>query len=124
MLEYLLAHAQQQLERIWDHELKRWLNAEELGHLEVYFTEEEAAKVMFPESENIRKEILPLTPDQKNLVQERIGWKFPENVLHGVTLVKQKAKLTGTPYRSKYHRETSTYHLHGRCGQRRRSDKL
>ena len=66
-------------ERIWDHELNRWLNAEELGHLEVYFTEEEAAKVMFPESENIRKKVLPLTPEQKNIVQERIGWKFPEN---------------------------------------------
>ena len=41
-------------ERIWDHELKRWLNAEELGHMEIYFTEEEAAKVMFPDSETIR----------------------------------------------------------------------
>jgi len=74
-----VVHAQVLQERIWDHELNRWLNAEELGHLEVYYSEEDAAKVMFPESENIRKEILPLTPEQKALVQERIGWKFPEN---------------------------------------------
>lgn len=65
-------------EKIWDHELKRWLNAEELGHLEIYFTEEEAAKVMFPESEKIRKETLPLTPKQKADIEEKIGWKFPE----------------------------------------------
>ena len=71
--------AQAPQERIWDHELNRWLNAEELGHLEVYFTEEEAAKVMFPDSKNIRKETLPLTPEQKTLVQERIGWRFPED---------------------------------------------
>ncbi|WP_454064474.1 FMN-binding protein [Candidatus Nitrospira salsa] len=72
------AHAKQQLERIWDHELNRWLNAEELGHLEVYFTEEEAAKVMFPDSDNIRKATLSLNPEQKKLVEEQIGWKFPE----------------------------------------------
>ncbi len=65
-------------EKIWDHELKRWLNAKELGHLEIYFTEEEAAKVMFPESEKIRKETLPLTPKQKSDIEDKIGWKFPE----------------------------------------------
>ena len=74
-----LAQAQVPQERIWDHELKRWLNAKELGHLEVYFTEEDAAKVMFPESENIRKEVLSLTQEQKSLVEQRIGWKFPED---------------------------------------------
>ncbi len=67
------------LERIWDHELNRWLTPEELGHLEVYFTEEDAAKVMFPDSDNIRHETLTLTPAQKTLVEENIGWKFPEN---------------------------------------------
>lgn len=75
----LAADQQQPPERIWDHELKRWLTPEELGHLEIYFTEEEAAKVMFPESEHIRKDTLTLTPEQKKLIQERIGWKFPEN---------------------------------------------
>ena len=48
--------AEPQLERIWDQDLKRWLTPEELGHLEIYFTEEEAAKVMFPDSEHIRQE--------------------------------------------------------------------
>ncbi|MFB3070586.1 MAG: FMN-binding protein, partial [Nitrospirales bacterium] len=66
------------LEKIWDHDLKRWLTPEELGHVEIYFTEEEAAKVMFPESETIRKETLPLTAEQKSVVEQAIGWKFPE----------------------------------------------
>jgi len=65
-------------EKIYDYDLKRWLTQEELGHIEIYFTEEEAAKVMFPESKKIRKETLPLTPEQKSLVEQIIGWKFPE----------------------------------------------
>jgi Na+-translocating ferredoxin:NAD+ oxidoreductase RnfG subunit len=70
--------AEPQLERIWDQDLKRWLTPEELGHLEIYFTEEEAAKVMFPDSEHIRQETLLLTRELKDIVQQRIGWKFPE----------------------------------------------
>ncbi len=70
--------AEPNLEKIWDHELKRWLNPEELGHMEVYFTEDEAATVMFPESGNIRRETLSLTAEQKVLVEQGIGWKFPE----------------------------------------------
>ncbi len=74
-----LVFAQDSLpEKIYDHDLKRWLTQEELGHIEIYFTEEEAAKVMFPESETIRRETLPLTPEQKTLVEQTIGWKFPE----------------------------------------------
>lgn len=65
-------------EKIWDHELNRWLTPEELGHLEIYFTEEGAAKVMFPDSEKIHRETLTLTADQKAFVEEVIGWKFPE----------------------------------------------
>ena len=65
-------------ERIWDHEVKRWLTPEELGHLEIYFTEEEAAQVMFPDSETIRRETLTLTAEQKAFVEEVIGWEFPE----------------------------------------------
>lgn len=65
-------------EQIWDHELNRWLTPEELGHLEIYFTEEEAAKVMFPDSEKIRKDTLSLTTEQKSFVEQVIGWKFPE----------------------------------------------
>ena len=65
-------------ERIWDHELNRWLTPEELGHLEIYFSEDEAAQVMFPDSEKIRRETLTLTSDQKAFVEEVIGWEFPE----------------------------------------------
>lgn len=65
-------------EKIWDQELNRWLTPDELGHMEIYFTEEEAAKVMFPDSENIRRETLTLTAEQKAFVEQRIGWKFPE----------------------------------------------
>jgi Na+-translocating ferredoxin:NAD+ oxidoreductase RnfG subunit len=70
--------AEPNLEKIWDHELNRWLTPDELGHLEIFFTEEEAAKVMFPDSEHIRREILTLSAEQKEFVEERIGWKFPE----------------------------------------------
>ncbi len=65
-------------EQIWDHELNRWLTPEELGHLEIYFTEDEAAKVMFPDSDTIRRETLSLTPEQKTFVEKVIGWEFPE----------------------------------------------
>ena len=65
-------------EQIWDYELNRWLTPEEMGHLEIYFTEEEAVKVMFPDSEKIRRETLVLTPEQKAFVEEVIGWEFPE----------------------------------------------
>ncbi len=65
-------------EKIWDHDLKRWLTPDELGHMEIYFTEDEAAKVMFPDSTTIRKETLSLTAEQKDFIEQRIGWKFPE----------------------------------------------
>ena len=62
---------EQAAEQIWDHELNRWLTPEELGHLEIYFSEDEAAKVMFPDSEKIRRETL-------TFVEDVIGWEFPE----------------------------------------------
>lgn len=65
-------------EKIWDHDLKRWLTPDELGHMEIYFTEDEAAKVMFPDSATIRQETLTLTAEQKDFIEQRIGWKFPE----------------------------------------------
>ena len=75
---YSLEAAEPKLEKIWDHELNRWLTPDELGHLEIYFTEDEAAKVMFPDSEKIHREVLTLTAEQKDFVEQRIGWKFPE----------------------------------------------
>ena len=89
-----LQAAEPRLERIWDHEVNRWLTPDELGHLEVYFTEEEAAKVMFPESENIHHETLTLTPKQKTLVEEHIGWKFPEHEF-SVYIGETKSKRDG-----------------------------
>lgn len=65
-------------EQIWDHEVKRWLTPEELGHLEIYFSEDEAAQVMFPDSEKIRRDTLTLTAEQKAFVEQVIGWEFPE----------------------------------------------
>ena len=66
-------------ERVWDTELKRYLTEQELGYAEVFLTEEDALKLMFPQSERIRKEILKLIPEKKLHVEERIGWKFPED---------------------------------------------
>jgi Na+-translocating ferredoxin:NAD+ oxidoreductase RnfG subunit len=68
------AHAQQ----VWDDELKRYLTDQEMIHAEVFLTEEEALKIMFPKSERIRKDVLKLTREQKTTVEGRIGWKFPE----------------------------------------------
>jgi len=65
-------------ERIWDSELKRWLTPEEMGHQEEFMSEERALTVMFPKATRIRREVLPLKPDQKQAIESRIGWKFPE----------------------------------------------
>ncbi|HEY5627857.1 MAG TPA: FMN-binding protein [Nitrospira sp.] len=67
-------------ERIWDSELRRYLNEEELNHAEVFMSEEEAAKILLPNSQRIRKDVIRLTPEQKELIEQRIGWKFPENL--------------------------------------------
>jgi H+/Na+-translocating ferredoxin:NAD+ oxidoreductase subunit G len=64
--------------RTWDPDLKRWLSEEELGSIEVYLTEEQALKLLFPKSQQVRAEELRLIPDQKVRIQEKIGWKFPE----------------------------------------------
>lgn len=71
----LPAHAEQ----VWDDELNRYLTPEELGMEEVYLTPEEAAKLMFPDSEQIDAQTVVLTPAQKATVEERIGWQFPEH---------------------------------------------
>jgi hypothetical protein len=66
-------------ERVWDAELKRYLTEQELGYAEVFLTEEDALKLMFPQSERIRKEVLTLSMEKKLHIEERIGWKFPED---------------------------------------------
>jgi hypothetical protein len=65
-------------ERIWDAELKRYLTEQEMMMAEVFMSEEEAVKTMFPKSERVRKELLQLSPERKAQIEERIGWKFPE----------------------------------------------
>jgi Na+-translocating ferredoxin:NAD+ oxidoreductase RnfG subunit len=49
-----------------------------MTYAEVYLTEEDALKLMFPQSERIRKEVLKLSSEKKLQIEERIGWKFPE----------------------------------------------
>lgn len=66
-------------ERVWDAELRRYLTDEEINHAEVFMTEEEAVKIMLPNSQRVRKEFLRLSQVQKEIVEQRIGWKFPED---------------------------------------------
>ncbi|MEO5957270.1 MAG: FMN-binding protein [Nitrospiraceae bacterium] len=65
-------------ERVWDSELKRYLTEQEMSMAEVFLTEEEAVKLMFPKSERVRKELLRVPMDKHATIEERIGWKFPE----------------------------------------------
>ena len=66
-------------ERVWDSEIKRYLTEQEMSMAEVFLTEEEAVKLMFPKSEHIKKELLRVPMDKKMAIEERIGWKFPED---------------------------------------------
>jgi Na+-translocating ferredoxin:NAD+ oxidoreductase RnfG subunit len=65
-------------ERIWDAELRRFLTPQEMLQEDVFLTEEEAAHLMFPKSDRIESETLKLAPEQKQTIEERIGWHFPE----------------------------------------------
>jgi Na+-translocating ferredoxin:NAD+ oxidoreductase RnfG subunit len=65
-------------EKVWDNDLKRYLTEDELNHAEVFMSEAEAAKIILGKSERVRKEVLPLTAEKKDLIEQRIGWKFPE----------------------------------------------
>ena len=65
-------------EKIWDNDLKRYLTEDELNHAEVFMSEADAVKIMLPKSERIRKEVIQLTTEKKELIEQRIGWKFPE----------------------------------------------
>ena len=39
--------------RTWDPDLKRWLTEKELGSIDVYLTEEDALKILFPKAQKI-----------------------------------------------------------------------
>jgi len=65
--------------RVWDSEIKRYLTEQEMSMAEVFLSEEEAVKLMFPTSERIKKDILRVPTNKKMAIEERIGWKFPED---------------------------------------------
>jgi hypothetical protein len=77
LLSLIVAPSISAAERIWDNELRRYLKDDDFKY-EEYMTEEEAVRVMFPKSKQIRKEIIRLTPEKKEQIEQRIGWKFPE----------------------------------------------
>ena len=81
-------------EQIWDAELKRYLTPQEMAQEDVFLSVEEAVELMFPESDQIRKELVQLTAEQKAAVQNRIGWNFPENVFE-VYVGETKGKVDG-----------------------------
>lgn len=65
-------------ERIWDSDLKRYLTEDEINHAEVFMTEEDAVKIMLAGSERVRKDVIRLSREKKDAIEQRIGWKFPE----------------------------------------------
>jgi Na+-translocating ferredoxin:NAD+ oxidoreductase RnfG subunit len=65
-------------ERVWDSDLKRYLTDQEMNMATVYLQEEEGIKIMLPKSERVRKDVITLDREKKSLIEERIGWKFPE----------------------------------------------
>ena len=51
-----IANASEPGGRIWDPDLKRYLTEEEVGRTEVYLTTEQALKLLFPKSQNVKAE--------------------------------------------------------------------
>ena len=78
-LSFVIFPAMVQAERVWDSELKRYLTEQEMSMAEVFLTEEDAVKLMFPKYERIKKDLLRVPADRKLVIEERIGWKFPED---------------------------------------------
>ena len=78
-LSFIISPAMVWAERVWDSELKRYLTEQEMSMAEVFLSEEEAVKLMFPKSEHIKKDLLRVSADKKMVIEERIGWKFPED---------------------------------------------
>ena len=64
-------------EKVWDAELRRYLKDDDFKY-EEFMTEEEAVKTILPKSQRVHKELIRLTPEKKELIEQRIGWKFPE----------------------------------------------
>ena len=81
-------------EQVWDDELNRYLTREELMQEDVYLANEDAAGLMFPESEKILYERVTLTSEQKALIEKRIKWGFPEEFFE-VFIGETKGKVDG-----------------------------
>lgn len=64
-------------EKVWDNELRRYLKEDDFKY-EEFMTEEDAVKTILPKSQRVRKELIRLTQEKKELIEQRIGWKFPE----------------------------------------------
>jgi len=64
-------------EKVWDNELRRFLKDDDFKY-EEFMTEEEAVKTILPKSQRVHKELIRLTQEKKDLIEQRIGWKFPE----------------------------------------------
>jgi hypothetical protein len=64
-------------EKIWDNELRRYLKDDDFKY-EEFMTEEDAVKTILPKSQRVRKELIRLSQEKKELIEQRIGWKFPE----------------------------------------------
>ena len=64
-------------EKIWDAELRRYLKDDDFKY-EEFMSEEDAVKTILPKSQRVHKELIRLTPEKKELIEQRIGWKFPE----------------------------------------------
>lgn len=65
-------------EKIWDNELRRYLKDDDFKY-EEFMTEEDAVKTILPKSQRVRKELIRLSHEKKELIEQRIGWKFPED---------------------------------------------
>ncbi len=78
LIGFVLATEVFAAERIWDSDLKRYLTEDEINHAEVFMTEEDAVKIMLAKSERVRKEVIRLSQEKKDVIEQRIGWKFPE----------------------------------------------
>ncbi len=64
-------------EKVWDNELRRFLKDDDFKY-EEFMTEEEAVKTILQKSQRVRKELIRLTQEKKEFIEQRIGWKFPE----------------------------------------------
>ena len=63
-LSFVMSPAIVWAERVWDSEIKRYLTEQEMSMAEVFLSEEEAFKLMFPKSERIKKELLRVPADK------------------------------------------------------------